>query len=82
MASEDRESERETPGPDPAVTPGLELGGGVPPGDTPPPEGGLAGVSHQERGPTRGVHLVTIVFVLLLAWAVAGFIGGHIFGLL
>lgn len=72
----------ETPGPDPATTPGLEPGGGVPPGETPPAEGGLAGLSHQEKGPTRWAHVVTIAMVILLSVAVAGFIAGHMLGLL
>ncbi len=82
MVPDDRRSEPEAPGPDPTVTPGLDSGGGVPPGETPPPEGGLSGVSHQEKGPTRGWYAVTIVFVLVVAVAIAGFIAGHAFGLL
>lgn len=72
----------ETPGPDPATTPGLEPGGGVPPGETPPAEGSTAGLSHQEKGPTRWGHVVTIAAVILFSVAVAGFIAGHFFGLL
>ena len=71
-----------SPGPDPETTPGLEPGGGVPPGETPPGEGGMSGVSHQERGPNRWAFVVTIVAIAVVALAVAGFIAGHVLGLL
>ncbi|SDQ16161.1 DUF6480 family protein [Actinopolyspora saharensis] len=70
-----------TPGPDPDSTPALDSGGGVSPGDTPPAEGGLSGLSHQERGPTRWAHVVTLVATAVVVLAVAGFVAGHLLGL-
>jgi Family of unknown function (DUF6480) len=60
------------PDPDPAETPGLEPGGGVAPGSTPPDSAQTSGLSHQEPTPrhrftpTLIASLVAItVFVLL-----------------
>lgn len=69
------------PGPDPEDTPGLEPGGGVPPGETPPAEGGLSGLSHQEKGPNRPATYLTLVLLAILTAAIAGFIAGHTLGL-
>lgn len=61
------------PDPTPENTPGLEKGGGVRPGDTPPESGSTSGLSHpQEDEPSRATPAVTIVLIVLAAVAVAG----------
>jgi hypothetical protein len=65
------------PDPDPADTPGLEPGGGVMPGSTPPDSAQTSGVSHQEPparhrfSPTVVASLVALVIFLLLFAATA-----------
>ncbi|MEU9158078.1 DUF6480 family protein [Streptomyces sp. NPDC048417] len=59
-----------TPDPEPGRTPGLEPGGGVSPGDTPPAEGSTSGISHPEPPELRKgwgpMPLVLIMAVVLL----------------
>ena len=60
------------PDPDPDRTPGLEPGGGVRPGDTPPESGQTSGLSHREPTPpkaTTGRIVIALigVFVVLVA---------------
>ncbi len=72
-------ADRERPGsssevtdPDPATTPGLEAGGGVQPGDTPPAEAGTSGLSAPEpKLPGRRANLVIPVVLLVLVLAAA-----------
>ncbi len=75
----------ETPGPTPEQSPGLEPGGSVTPGDTPPDEGSESGAagSHQPNvGPVSGNRTpaaiaLTVIGLLVLATAalvVASFI--------
>lgn len=62
------------PDPDPARTTGLEPGGGVPPGETPPaessmPEAGPQDIRHQPntgwaKGPLIAILLVVVLFVI------------------
>ena len=69
------------PDPDPARVPGLEPGGGVPPGSTPPDSAQTSGLSdHQER-PRRRLTPVAVasllglvVFVILFAVVAVGLI--------
>jgi Family of unknown function (DUF6480) len=60
------------PDPDPAATPGLEPGGGVAPGTTPPESAQTSGLSEPEPRPRRRLTPATVaglvaitVFVLL-----------------
>ncbi len=77
----DRDPDRESPGPDPEVVPGLGPGGDVPPGETPPESATTSGLSHKERGPVRWVHLITLFALLIVVLAVAAFFVGYLFGL-
>jgi hypothetical protein len=60
------------PDPDPQRTPGLEPGGGVRPGDTPPESGQTSGLSHHEpKPPRRTTTRIVIAVILLFAVLVA-----------
>ncbi|KUO08235.1 DUF6480 family protein [Streptomyces sp. DSM 15324] len=66
-----------TPDPEPGRTSGLEPGGGVPPGETPPAEGGRFGISHPEPPELRtGWGPMPIVLIMIVVALVAvGLIG-------
>jgi hypothetical protein len=55
------------PDPDPARTPGLEPGGGVAPGATPPDSAQTSGVSEPEPRPRRRLRPATVVGLIALA---------------
>ena len=64
-----------SPDPDPDTTPGLEPGGSVTPGDTPPGESSTSGTSYREPDlPSErtnwlvlgGIALVVVVIAILL----------------
>ncbi|MEW2545038.1 DUF6480 family protein [Streptomyces sp. NPDC047002] len=60
------------PDPDPRTTPGLEPGGGVPPGETPPAEGSTSEAGPlQETSPGWGRAPLTVILALVVV--VAGF---------
>jgi hypothetical protein len=54
------------PDPDPATTPGLEPGGGVAPGATPPDSAQTSGLSAQEPRPGRRLTPTVIVSLIAL----------------
>ncbi|MFI8951659.1 DUF6480 family protein [Streptomyces sp. NPDC053750] len=65
------------PDPEPERTPGLEQGGGVPPGETPPGESSMSEAGPWEgnnppKGWAKGPLIVIFALVLLIA---AGFLG-------
>ncbi|MFG2575115.1 DUF6480 family protein [Streptomyces sp. NBC_00704] len=66
-----------TPDPDPTRTPSIDPGGGVPPGETPPAEGGTYGISHPEPPEQRRgwaampLALIAVVVVLVAAGLIA-----------
>ncbi|MEV8535504.1 DUF6480 family protein [Streptomyces sp. NPDC051211] len=61
------------PDPDPRVTPGLEPGGGVPPGETPPAESSTATGAGPERPLSRGWAKGPLIAIVALAVVVALF---------
>ena len=59
--------------PDPALTPGLEPGGGVPPGSTPPESAGTSGLSAPEpdtrkRFPATGWMTLGAALVIVIVF--------------
>ncbi|WP_410599766.1 DUF6480 family protein [Amycolatopsis sp. lyj-90] len=62
-----------TPGPEPQDVPGLEPGGSVQPGDTPPDAGQTSGLSHPQPIPSRLPAIITIVVIGVVVLGVAGF---------
>ncbi len=74
-----------TPGPDPAETAGLEPGGGVDPGDTPPIEGSISGTTGNDgpnKGPVNGNRTPMIIALSVLAvivLMVAIFVGAQFY---
>lgn len=71
------------PDPDPSRVPGLEPGGGVPPGSTPPDSAQTSGVSDPQPRPQRvltpvvltsiiAVIVFALMFVAVALWMLAG----------
>jgi hypothetical protein len=61
------------PGPEPEEVPGLEKGGSVPPGDTPPDAGQTSGLSHPQPMPSRTVPVLALVIIGIVVVGVAAF---------
>ncbi|WP_447006997.1 DUF6480 family protein [Saccharothrix isguenensis] len=68
------------PDPDPARTPGLEPGGGVAPGETPPDSGQTSGLSHPQPMPSRRGPIITLVAVLVVTALTVAFIVAQVMG--
>jgi hypothetical protein len=72
--------------PDPSDTPGLEPGGGVRPGDTPPSEAGMSGLSDNkptdQKQPSGAVNkiipiaIISLVMLFVLFFLVRTFLLG------
>ncbi|MGI5351340.1 DUF6480 family protein [Streptomyces sp. CA-250714] len=70
------------PDPDPERTTGLEKGGQVPPGETPPAEGCMSESGPQEtHNPTKGWSTIPVVLIALVVAAVLVFFVGYLVGL-
>ncbi|CAM04732.1 hypothetical protein A8924_5885 [Saccharopolyspora erythraea NRRL 2338] len=70
------------PDPEPERTPGLEPGGSVPPGETPPESGSATeGVSHRQEAEARPVKWVWLLVTAIIVILVAGFFGFLALGL-
>ncbi len=68
-----------TPDPQPETTTGLEPGGGLPPGEMPPAESSISGVTHQEAPPGRSLTRVALVaLAVLILLVVAGVVIGAV----
>ncbi|MGW0908823.1 DUF6480 family protein [Streptomyces sp. NPDC002853] len=62
------------PDPDPGKTTGLEPGGGVPPGETPPAEGSMSGAGPEEtHNPSKGWSKGPLALIIGLVVLVAAF---------
>ncbi|MFF7450140.1 MULTISPECIES: DUF6480 family protein [unclassified Streptomyces] len=62
-----------SPDPEPRQSPGLQPGAGVPPGETPPGESGISGISHPEPPELRkgwGAMPITVIMVMVVLVAI------------
>ncbi|MFF0282638.1 DUF6480 family protein [Rhodococcus aetherivorans] len=71
----------QNPGPQPEDTPGLDAGGGVQPGDTPPDAGQTSGLSHPQPNPSRVMPVFAILLIALIVLGVATFFVARAFAL-
>jgi hypothetical protein len=63
-----------SPDPEPERTPGLEPGGGVPPGETPPAESSLPEAGPREtHNPPKGWAKAPLALILVLVVLIAAF---------
>jgi hypothetical protein len=70
------------PDPDPGRTPGLEPGGGVSPGDTPPESGNVSGLSHPQPMRSRAFPIATLIVVGILVLCVLALVIAQFAGLI
>lgn len=70
------------PDPDPSHTPGLERGGQVPPGETPPAEGSTSEAGPREtHNPTKGWSKGPVILIALVVAVFLVFFIGYLIGL-
>jgi hypothetical protein len=63
-----------SPDPEPERTPGLEPGGGVPPGETPPAESSMPEAGPQEtHNPPKGWAKAPLTLIIVLVALIAAF---------
>jgi hypothetical protein len=69
------------PDPDPDLTPGLEPGGGVRPGETPPDSGSTTpGISRPETYRSRTGAIIWLTVIALFTLSIIGFIVAQVVG--
>ncbi len=61
------------PGPEPDEVPGLEPGGSVTPGDTPPDAGQTSGLSHPQPMPSKKGPVLALVVIGIIVLGMAAF---------
>ncbi|MCE7081601.1 DUF6480 family protein [Streptomyces sp. ST2-7A] len=72
-----------SPDPDPDRTPGMEPGGSVLPGDTPPAEGSMSETGPQEtHNPTKGWAVAPLALVIVVTVLIAAFFFAYAISLL
>ena len=69
-------------GPTPDDSPGLERGGGVTPGDTPPDADQTSGLSHPQPMPSKTGPVICITVFVVITLAIAFLLPARVFDLL